>query len=277
MNDDVKASKSADRPVWHLSYVAATAFLLIITAASGIVLQRTGYALPDTVYWIEVGMGLILVCLMVYAIIRKQTTYSWWETMLWLMSMGGIWVLALSVLPVWAAVLVAAGLTVIPYLWPLTIWHDAALLIGSVGVGLLAALHFPYAVMLVSALGVALYEYMRQQDMGLATLFSEADRAGVVPGLLLPSRFGGWFKSVVAVWRPGEGQLIGVLPSMVISAMAFHVAGRSAIFLGAYTACILIAGVIWGLDKRHVLRAWVFPAAGAGAYILYGLAKAFLL
>jgi len=277
MSDDVKSPKNADRPVWHLSYVASTAFLLIITAASGFVLQRKGYALPDTVYWIEVGMGLILVCLMVYAIIRKQGTYSWWETMMWLISMGGMWVLALSVLPVWAAVLAAAGVTVVSYYWPLTIWHDVALLIGSAGVGLLAALHFPYVVMLVSALGVALYEYMRHQDMGLATMFSEADRAGVVPGLLLPSRFGGWFKSVVAVWRPGEGQLIGVLPFMVMSAMAFHVAGRSAIFLVAYAACILIAGSVWGLDKRHILRTWVFSAAGAGAYILYGLAKIFLV
>jgi len=269
--------KKIDRPAWHLSYAAALVFLFAVVGAAGLLLRPRGYALPVIVYWIEVGMAFVLVCLMAYAMLRKRATFSWWETMLWLMSMVGIWVLALSALPPWAAVLLAAAVTLGSYFWPLTVWHNAGLLIGSAGIGLLVALKFPFMVMLISALGATLYEALRPRDTGLATMFSEADRAGVVPGLLLPAGAGGWFKSVFKVWRPGEGQIIGVLPAMVMAAMAFQIAGKSAIFLVAYAVCVTMAGAVWGLDERHALRAWVYPAAAAAVYAVYGLAKVFIL
>jgi hypothetical protein len=252
------------------------AFIFVLVALSHARLRSNGFAMPDVVGWIEVGMVSCLVVLMVVSMVRKKATYMWWEAVIWILGLCGVWILALATLPVWIAVILAALLSAAAFFVPATVLQNAVALIGATGVGLLIAWQFPYAVMLICAAGVSVYEAVRDGNMGLATLFSEARKTGIVPGILLPATASGWLAGTFKTWAPGAGQIVGLLPFMAISAMAFHVAGRGAIFLGADAVLTVATVSLWGQDKRGVLRPWVFQAAATAVYAAYGIARLFL-
>lgn len=263
----------SEKPRWAWSYAACLVLVYVLVAVSHARLRSLGFVMPEAVVWIEVGMVSCLVILMVISMLRKKATYMWWEAVIWILGLCGIWILALATLPVWIAIIVAAMLSFISFFVSITILHDIVSLIGATGVGLLAAWQFPYSVMLICTSGVAIYEVVRDRDMGLATLFSEARKTGIVPGVLLPGFLSGWYADSFRTWSPGAGQIVGLLPFMAISAMAFHVAGRGAIFLGAVALLTVSIVSFWGQDKRGVLRPWVIPAAAVGVYAVYGVIK----
>ena len=184
--------------------------------------------------------------------------------------------LALSVLPVWLAVIVAAAATLAPFVLPRVWCNNAVLLVGCVGIGLEAARHFPYAALLVCAAGVALYEALRMRDVGLATLLSEAWHAGVAPGLLVPAGWRGWAAPLAEVWRPGQGLVAGLLPFMAVSSMGFVAAVRGPFVFVAYALAVVILSLLIGTDAKARLRPWAFPAVGAACFAMIGLAQIFV-
>lgn len=262
--------KKNDRPGWKWSYlvlllVQFTAVFFVYSS-----LLSKGFLVPPAIYWLVSGMALLTVVLMVLGILKKNISYIWWEALLLVFAFCGVWILCLAILPLWAAVILAGLITVIPYIWPLTLWHDLTFTMGVLGVGLFLAIRFPMSVLLVSSVGIVLYEYIRQNQVQLATLFAEAFRVGLPPGLLLPSRQSGWFKPIERTWQAGTGIVVGLLPIIFISALSFRVARHGWFWLAGLICLESILGGFWGQDRQGRLRSWFFLAIAVGFYAFIG-------
>lgn len=257
-------------PAWNWSYLACYLITGTIVATSFFLLGKRGFALPDSVYWVEAAALAIMIILMIFGMLRKNISYMWWETILWLLSICGIWILSLSILPLAYALILSAVLTLIQYFLPRVFISNLSLLYGAAGLGLLIATKFPFVALLVCTLGVVVYEYMRADNMSLATLFSEAMKVGITPGLLLPARLKNWFTKNSEVWKPGAGKIAGILPFIIASALLFQLAVQSTFVL---LAMILLGATAWrwGMDKKCELRSWAFLATIVFSYILFGV------
>lgn len=267
---EIKTQKKNNKPGWKWSYLVY--FILQTGLVAGVYyfFATRGFLVPPIVYWLVIAMVTLAILLMALGIFKKNISYIWWEALLLLFAFCGIWILCLAILPLWAAVIVAALLTVMPYLWPLTFWHDFSFLMGTLGVGLFVAIQFPFTVLLLVALGITIYEYLRLNQTQLATLYSEAFRAGLPPGLLLPVSPRGWFKPIEATWRAGEGMILGLLPAIVLTAIGLRVLRHGWIWLLIFGALEILVIVLLGQDKQNRLRSWIFLAIAVAFYAFTG-------
>lgn len=215
-------------------------------------------------------VGLVVI-LMVYGMVKKTITFVWWEGLLLLFAFCGIWLFWLSILPLWAAVLTACLVTMLPYFWPRTIWHNLSFLVGCMGVGLFVALKFPFVVLVLVSVGIVIYEYLRQGQHLTASLVSEAYKAGLPPGLLLPSAPAKWFGKIEDVWQAGKGTVVGLLPFIVFSAISLRVIRHGWLWFAAFAILVIVTGLIWGRGKDNGLKSWFFLAVGVAFYALTGL------
>ncbi|MDF1496639.1 MAG: hypothetical protein P1P90_01090 [Patescibacteria group bacterium] len=248
-----------DKPMWQFSYAFACANVFLVTLLAHRFLTINLYILPTEVFWIETVLGVVLICLMILSMVRKKVSTMWWEVMLIVIAFAGVWIFAISLLPMWKAVLFASVLTVVAFFWQNAYASNLFYLIGSIGIGLLATWNFSELVMVVLASGVLLYDYYRSKEMGMATLYFEARKSGLVPGILLPINIIGWIKSKNQVWRPGEGQVVGILPFIALVGLCFHVlVGFSVWHFLFFCIFVIVFGLWFGIDAKYRLRSWVF-------------------
>ncbi|MFA6099930.1 MAG: hypothetical protein WC750_03565 [Patescibacteria group bacterium] len=267
MNQE-KPIKKNERPGWKWSYLV---YFLTQTFLVGLVyylFAANQFFVPAAIYWLVAAMVTLAIILMALGMLKKNISYIWWEALLLLFAFCGIWILCLAVLPLWAAIMTAALLTILPYLWPLTFWHDFSFTMGVMGIGLFIAIQFPFSVLLVASLGIVIYEYLRQNQVQLATLFSEAFSVGLPPGILLPVSPRGWFRIIERTWQAGQGIVIGLLPIIVMAAISLRIMrhGLLWLLLFGFLECLVI--VVWGQDKQNRLRSWFFLAIAVGFYAL---------
>ncbi len=248
-----------DKPMWQYSYALACAHIFVFSFIAHQYLKQKLYILPNEVFWIETVLGAVLICLMILSMVRKKVSTMWWEVMLIVISFAGVWIFSIALFPIWAAVLVASIITLGAFFWQNTYISNIFYFIGSLGIGLLAVWNFSQLIMMVIAMGVLLYDYYRSREMGMATLYFEARKSGIVPGVLIPVSMIGWIKSRKIVWGPGEGQIVGLLPFVALSGMCFHLLTSFSIwhflFFGIF---VILLGLYKGMDDRFNLRAWVF-------------------
>jgi len=244
---------------------------MVVVATAYYALARQSFLVPSVFYWLVAILGLLTVVLMIVGMVKQSISYVWWEVLLLIFAFCGIWILCLAVLPFWLAVMVAGLVTLLPYLWPLTLWHDMAFVLGTVGIGLFAAMRFPSNVLLICATGVVLYEVMRASQVQMATLYSEAFDAGLPPGILLPAEWKGWVKPITKTWQAGQGMVAGLLPFIVISAMALRLARLGWVWFASLSLLMGVVGIFWGRDRRGALRSWIFPAIAVVFYALAGI------
>lgn len=269
-----KSVKQSDGPNWSLSHSINQVFLLAMVFLVSWPLETPGYVMPSRVSWLAMALLGAVVLLMLYGAFKKNVNYVWWEAVLLFMAYGGIWLVSLAIFPTWLAVMVGAALSVLPFFVPVTLASNLSMLFGTVGIGLLAAMHLPTHILLICAGGVAIYEYYRAKGADLATLVSEAWHAGVVPGLLVPADWHGWFKGIGETWQPGKGLVAGLLPFAATAGMGFLTVhfGRW-LFLGYVCATLAMAYLI-GREKQTVLRWWAFPASATVAFAAIALGAA---
>lgn len=247
---------------------------MAITASAYYALATRSFLVPAVFYWLVAILGILTIVLMIVGMVKQSISYVWWEVLLLVFAFCGIWILCLAVLPIWLAVMAAGLVTLLPYLWPLTLWHDSAFLLGTVGIGLFAAMIFPANVLLICGIGVVIYEIIRARQAQIATLYSEAFDAGLPPGILLPAEWQGWSKPIVRTWQAGRGMVAGLLPFIVIAAMALRLARLGWLWFVSLGLLMGAFGAFWGKDKQGALRSWIFPAI---AVVFYALAGIFIL
>ncbi|MBD3281357.1 hypothetical protein GF391_01280 [Candidatus Uhrbacteria bacterium] len=255
------------KPMWQISYTIACALVFLLALASHQILKLKLYVLPTEVFWIETGLGAVLVMLMIVSMIKKKSSTMWWEVMLLVIALAGVWVLAISLMPIWAGVMVASFVTLVAFFWKNTLSSNLFYIFGALGIGLLAAWHFSSLVMIILALGVLLYDASRSKEMGMATLYFEARKSGLVPSILIPIDIGGWFKNRKDVWRPGKGQVVGILPFMALAGLCFHTLLRfSAVHFLILGIFVIVVGLSWGIDQKFKLKPWVFLISMIAAF-----------
>ncbi|MFA6447045.1 MAG: hypothetical protein WCW31_02180 [Patescibacteria group bacterium] len=259
-----------DLPAWNWSYLVCYLLTGAISIACFFLLGKRGFILPDSVYWVEAAALGLLIVTMIFSMVRKSISYMWWETVLWLLSICGIWILSLSILPLPWALALSGVLTLIQYFLPRVFISNISVLYGAAGIGLLIATKFPFLALLVCAIGVVAYEYLRADNMSLATLFSEAMKVGITPGLLLPAQLKNWFAKNTIVWNPGVGKIAGLLPFIISSALLFQLAVQPFFVVLAMILPCFVAWV-WGMDTKRELRSWAFLATIVFSYILFGV------
>lgn len=267
----VRSATSGAKPLWKWSYLIYLAVQWLIVALVYHLLSSNGFVVSSAVYWLVAGMGMLAIALMTLGMLKKNISYIWWEALLIGFVFCGIWMLCLSVLPVWSAVIVAGLATLLPYLSPRVLLHDFSFLIGTIGMGLFIAIRFPFSVLLIGSIGVVIYEYLRQNQIQMATLISEAYKVGLPPGILLPASMSGWFKSIDEVWKAGEGMIVGLLPLILLPAISLRVLHYGWPIFVAMFAMITLSGAVWGQDSKLHLRSWFFLAIAVAFYALTGL------
>ncbi|MDD5437980.1 MAG: hypothetical protein PHC70_02435 [Patescibacteria group bacterium] len=267
---EINLKKRNGKPGWKWSYLVYFVLQTGLVAVVYYLFAAKGFLVPSVVYWLVIAMVTLAIILMALGIFKKNISYIWWEALLLLFAFCGVWILCLAVLPLWAAVMVAALLTVLPYLWPLTFWHDFSFLMGTLGVGLFAAIQFPFPVLLLVAAGIAIYEYLRLNQTQLATLYSEAFRAGLPPGILLPVSPSGWFRSIERTWQAGEGIILGLLPAIILAAVGLRVLRHGPLWLMLFGLLECLVIVVFGQDKQNRLRSWIFLAIAVAFYAFTG-------
>jgi hypothetical protein len=268
--NETNLQRKSDRPGWKWSYLVYFILQTLLVAVVYYLFAAKGFLVPSIVYWLVVSMATLAVILMVVGTFKKNISYIWWEALLLLFAFCGIWILCLAILPLWAAITVAALLTVLPYLWPLTFWHDLSFMMGTLGIGLFIAIRFPFNVLLLASLGLVIYEYLRAKQIQLATLYSEAFRAGLPPGLLVPSSPWGWFKPIEKTWQAGQGMILGLLPAIVLAAIGLRVLRHGWVWLAILAALEILCIVVFGQDKQNRLRSWIFLAIAVAFYAFTG-------
>jgi len=269
-----KRQKSDAKPKWHWSYLVCLAVQMAVVASAYYALAVRSFLVPAVFYWLVAILGILTIVLMIVGMVKQSISYVWWEALLLIFAFCGIWILCLAVLPLWLAVTVAGLVTLLPYLWPLTLWHDLAFLLGTAGIGLFAAMIFPSNVLLICAMGVVIYEAIRVRQAQIATLYAGAFDAGLPPGMLLPAEWNGWFKPIERTWQAGQGMVAGLLPFIVIAAMALRLARLGWAWFSFLGLLMGAVSVFWGKDRHGALRSWIFPAI---AVVFYALAGIFIL
>lgn len=268
---DVGQHAKNERPSWKWSYLVALTVQAALIVIVYRILSARSFLVPPAVFWMVAVLAMLTVLLMALGMMKKNISYIWWEAMLLIFAFCGIWILSLAVLPLWAAVILAGLVTLLPYVWPMTLWHDLAFLLGTVGIGLFVAIQFPFSVLLLCSVGVVIHEYMRSDQTQMATLLSAAFKAGLPPGILLPADPSGWFKSVERTWQAGRGIVIGLLPLIILPAIALRLAHRGWYWFVGMAVLTAIVGGIWGQDKKSALRSWIFLAIAVGFYAIVGI------
>ena len=264
------------RPFWKEAYLACCLALLgIVCTIYGALVYRQ-FAMPKDVIWVELGLAVALVILIVVSMLRKKSSYMWWEAMMLLLGMGGIWIASLIALPLWVAILFACFVLISNYIWKMTAWNDFALLFGSAGIGFMVADHFPFAVLFLCVACTAFYEALRNRNMGLATLFSEAWQAGLVPGVLLPASTVGWLKNSLQVWSPGQGMVVSLLPFMAIAAVGFKLTVYGWPYVILLFVALIGAYFLPLKTKNQDPAFWVYPAIATVIYGVSGIIKIFI-
>jgi len=271
MSQDEQRQNKTDRPGWKWSYLMVLVSQLAMVSLVYWSLSSRYFFVPSLVYWLMAALAMLTIVLMALGMMKKNISYIWWEALLLIFAFCGIWILSLAVLPFWAGIILAGLVTLLPYIWPLTLWQDLAFLLGTVGIGLFVAMQFPYSVLLICALGVVIYEYLRSNQAPMATLLAEAFYVGLPPGILLPARFSGWLKPVDQTWQAGHGLVVGFLPLIVISAISLRLAHRGWFWLLALAVLLALGGGLWGQTGKHQLRGWIFLTIAVGFYALVGL------
>ncbi|MDD5726204.1 MAG: hypothetical protein PHC53_02200 [Patescibacteria group bacterium] len=271
VSDTEQRLKKGGQPGWKWSHIVFLAGYFLILYLIYWLLSTKNFLVPNLIYWLVAFLASLTILLMVLGILKKNISYVWWEVLLLVFGFSGVWILALAVLPFWAAVMVAGGMVLLPYIWPLTLWHDLTFVLGSMGIGLFLAIRFPFSVLLVCSLGVIAYEYSRQKQTQMATLLSEAFRTGLPPGILLPIKPIGWLKVIEETWQAGSGMVISLLPLIMLSAIGMRLAHVGWYWYLPMVATVLAAEVIWGHDKQNRLRSWIFLAVAVGFYALMGI------
>jgi hypothetical protein len=252
-------NKVSDKPKWHVSYAIGFGLVFLFTVIAHQFLKVRYYILPPEVFWIETVLAATLVMLMIISMVRRKVSTMWWEVMLLVISFAGVWVFSIAMMPIWAAVLFASIITLFAFFWQNTLTSNLFYIFGSLGIGLLATWHFSTPVMIILAAAVLLYEVYRSQEMGMATLYFEARKSGLVPSILLPVSIKGWFRSRKDVWKPGEGMIVGVLPFMALAGLCFHALIRfSYIYFVIFCFFVIVVGFRYGMDQNYKLRQWVF-------------------
>jgi len=239
--------------------------------SANLVLRPTFYILNPLVFWLETVLAAVLVLLMIVSMIRKKNSAVWWEVMLAVLALAGVWIFCLAVFPLWAAVVIASVVTVLGYLWLITFAVNVFYVAGSLGIGLMAAWHFPLYVMLAVSLGVLLYEHLREKQAGLALLYFEARRSSFVPGFLLPVDIRGWFRGRLKTWQAGEGQIVSILPIMALAGLSFRLLMEfDVLYFWFFSIFVMLVGLVFGLDVKKHLRTKLFLAmAILGALIIF--------
>jgi len=259
--------------MWHISYAIACAHIFVFSFIAHQFLKQKLYIFPIEIFWIETVLGAVLICLMILSMMRKRVTTMWWEVMLLIIAFAGVWIFGIALLPIPIAVLFASIITLGAFFWRSTYALDLFYFIGSLGIGLLAVWNFSAAIMMVMAMGVLLYDYYRYKEPGMAVLYFEARKSGLVPGVLIPVGIGGWFQKTKNVWKPGEGQVAGSLPFVALSGLCFHALIRFSVWYFLFFCIFVIVLGLWkGMDERFRFRSWIFLGSSiiifAGIYMI---------
>ena len=265
--------KNKDAVSWKWSYAICFALVYGMVFLANFLLQRMNYELPKIVYWLEIWMLIVLLLLILINIFKQRTTYIWWETALVLLTFAGVWIFSLSILPFGWGVLLAGCLIIVPYFWQITLLNNLTVLAGSLGLGLIVAKQFPFSVLMLCTIGIIFYEFYRFSISEVAILVAEAYKAGIMPGVLVPAHIIGWFKTVSNVWKAGEGQIASVLPCVLLAATSFHILHYNFLLFFLSALGVFACGLLLGHDKTWHLRTWVFAAATAANYLVYGIVK----
>jgi len=270
-NDKLKAIDSG--PKWHWSYLILMTALLFLVYWIYYWLSIKLFAVSDTANVMVAGMLVLTVFLMCLGLVKRNISYVWWEALLLAFGFCGIWILALTVWPGVYGILAAAVLTLVTFFWPLVLWHNIVFLLGTLGLGLFISMRFPFEVLLICALGVVAYEMQRQNKFEMAALYADAWSVGLPPGFLIPAELKNWLADNQKTWQAGKGMVVGFLPLIIISAIAFRLLHKDLVHFIVLVLVLLGVGFVWGRDKKYHLRTWLFTAAAAILYALSGLLK----
>lgn len=273
-NDKLKITNPG--PKWHWSYLILIASLLFLVYWIYFWLSIKLFVVPDIANLLLICMLALTVFLMSLGLIKRNISYVWWEALLLAFGFCGIWILALTVWPGVYGILAASVLTLITFFWPLVLWHNFVFLLGTLGLGLFVSMRFPFEVLLLCALGVAVYELQRQNKFEMAALYADAWSVGLPPGFLIPAELKNWLADNQKTWQAGKGMVVGFLPLIIISAIAFRMLHNDHIYFFALFLVLLGVGFAWGRDEKYHLRTWLFTIMTAILYALSGLLKYFL-
>ena len=258
-------------PKWAISYFISISFLFLMGLVAFKLLDGLRVNLPNFVVWLEIGILGLVVLLMIIAMVRKNFSILWWEVVLLIMALVGVWIFCLSVFPIWAGIIIAVALTLLPYIWQRTFLNAITLLVGCAGIGLLVSFQFPYIVVLVCSFAVAIYDFLRKKDFKMAGLFAEAWQIGLAPGVLIPASALDWFKPINKTWEAGTGQIVGLLPFIFMAAMSIFFLAWGYIYFIAVWLILAIIAVFVGQDDKGYLRSWVFSMTNAILFAIIGI------
>lgn len=263
-------------PKWHWSYLLLIALTWVLVYLIYFWLSSRSFAVSDAANVLVAGLLILTVFLLSLGLIKRNISYIWWEALLLAFGFCGIWILALTILPGIYGVLLATVLTLVTFLWPLVLWHNLSFLFGTLGLGLFVSMRFPFEVLLICAVGVIVYEVQRQNKFEMATLYADAWSVGLPPGFLIPAELKGWLTDNQKTWQAGKGLVVGFLPLIIISAIAFRLLHKDVLHFFILGLCLLGVGFIWGRDEKYHLRTWLFTTMATILYAFSGLLKYFL-
>ena len=264
-------NSSKNKPKWAWSYFLGISLIFALGWLSFRLLDGLRIGLPEVVVWLEIVLLALVVLLMLIAMLRKKFSIMWWEVVLLVVAISGVWIFCLTVFPIWIGIILAAIFTLLPFFLQLTIINTVTLLIGCMGIGLLMALQFPYIVMMVCAFAVAIYDILRKRDYNMAGLFADAWQIGLAPGILIPSKLLDWFKPINKTWVAGSGQIVSLLPFVITAAMVIYFLAWSYWIFGLVWLVLAVVALLAGQDERGRLRTWVFSVASAVLFSVIGL------
>ncbi|MFZ6014894.1 MAG: hypothetical protein ACOYUZ_00875 [Patescibacteria group bacterium] len=262
-----------DKPKWNFAYAMICAAIFVAVFFVYLVFKRNVYQLPALIVWMEVGLGIVLLFLMLISMVKKKISLLWWEAMMLVLVLAGVWIFAIAVFPLWIGISTAAILILLAFFWPLTIFNNLMAIAGVLGISMVIAWQFPYIVTLFCVLGVLLYDYYRSNEAGLASLYYDAWKANIIPGFLLPGEFGGWLVRVEKVWKPGVGHISSFLPFIAMAVMALHIMVWGGFWWYAvYAGLILTVGVKFSsISAKKLFEPWLFLAPGLAVYLVFGM------
>lgn len=191
---------------------------------------------------------------------------------------GGLWFLAILVLPLDLAVIVASGLTLARIFIPLVFVQNFVMIFGIAGVASAIGAPTPWQTILAILLILSIYDIIAvYETKHMVTMFKGLLERGVIFALILPERFRLQFSHLREV-KPGEGFFFLGTGDLALPTMFVVSAFVADSILGVGAALGSIAGLVltdlifaWG--RRRPMPA--LPPIALGTIVGFTLAFIF--
>lgn len=180
----------------------APLFLFLLYALGGVFtiwiagqlrLQPELFVQGHTPLW-QAVLAVSAAIIFLFVLIKRITSRLFWEILFALAVYLGIWFICLILFPFMPATVLAAALTILPFVIPRVALHDLTMLTGMVGVAVNLAPVLPPMSLVILLAGLTVYDMVVARPHGpLIDVVRRLLKQRVVPGLLVPSSWRGWW------------------------------------------------------------------------------------